>query len=632
MTVDLKKIILTAVAFSTAAVSCTEKVQVEPVPAGRGIEFALAYEDYHDGEGLATDGSSGNAARTAGLFTFADYDRVEFAVMDGDGTRYRDMMGLYDKSSSSIRVEGLVEGSYSLLVLGIRGDDASDGAAIEDINSLSDIWLSFPEDISRPLSAEYFYSLTPFDVIRKQSAGGYVLSADIEGPVIQKRIVGRVDFDFSFSRPEIEAAVESNTVTLRKPGFSTAVSADGKFHGRTTAEKWTLDMAEGRTFYLLPASGEDAVEGTAEILSGSYSGDKVRRFYDFGLGGVSSNVMQTVRIKAAHPDDESGTLYVTEKFYEAGNHAGILQDDEPYEVYTDKSLRRFNTSAPLQVSVTEDGRLNVRFYSPREVRDVLVRAKIPAEGDFFVDLAYFDRIPAFADFYGNIALTERSAFYRTDSGRIAEIGRKSTADLAGMEFRIESGDPYWGKLEKIEHGWNVGFDLYGGDPTLPDGGPKGNWMGIRPVHCREAVAFFLNFTYMIDMPEHERILRENQDRLYGNGGVDDKVAVETVLEQMRQPRTVNVGLVYTGNGVLGLGGGSVFGAYQGGWLEHYTSRYACEIMFHELGHVMGYSHNSSFTYGPWAQELMNSFYVTHLSEMPIDSPGYTDSAGNPNLY
>ena len=28
-------------------------------------------------------------------------------------------------------------------------------------------------------------------------------------------------------------------------------------------------------------------------------------------------------------------------------------------------------------------------------------------------------------------------------------------------------------------------------------------------------------------------------------------------------------------------------------------------MFHELGHVMGYSHSSSFTYGPWAQELMN---------------------------
>ena len=157
-------------------------------------------------------------------------------------------------------------------------------------------------------------------------------------------------------------------------------------------------------------------------------------------------------------------------------------------------------------------------------------------------------------------------------------------------------------------------------------------MGIRPVHCREAVALFLNFTYMIDMPEHEEILRQNVDRLYGNGGVNDKVSVETVLRQMRQTRTLNVGLVYAGHGVVGLGGGSVFGAYQQAWFQHYFNTYSCEIMFHELGHVMGYSHSSSFTYGPWAQELMNNFYVQHIAEMPIDSPAYLNSAQNPNRY
>lgn len=157
-------------------------------------------------------------------------------------------------------------------------------------------------------------------------------------------------------------------------------------------------------------------------------------------------------------------------------------------------------------------------------------------------------------------------------------------------------------------------------------------MGIRPVHCREVVAFFLNFTYMIDMQEHEDILRANEDRLYGNGGVTDKVSAETVLKQMRQPRSLRVGLVYTGNGVLGLGGGDVFGAYQGAWLSHYTDTYACEVMFHELGHVMGYSHDSAFTYGPWAQELMNQFYVDHLYLMPIDSPDYLKSKQSPALY
>ena len=96
--------------------------------------------------------------------------------------------------------------------------------------------------------------------------------------------------------------------------------------------------------------------------------------------------------------------------------------------------------------------------------------------------------------------------------------------------------------------------------------------------------------------------------------------------------TLCVGLVYSGNGVLGLGGGSTFGAYQQAWLQHYWNTYSCEIMFHELGHVMGYSHSSSFTYGPWAQQLMNNFYVTHLKDFPIDSPRHLESSSNATLY
>ena len=101
---------------------------------------------------------------------------------------------------------------------------------------------------------------------------------------------------------------------------------------------------------------------------------------------------------------------------------------------------------------------------------------------------------------------------------------------------------------------------------------------------------------------------------------------------MRQPRTLRVGLVYPGNGVVGLGGGSTFGAYQPAWMQHYFDTYSCEVMFHELGHVMGYNHSSSFTYGPWAQELMNHFYVEHISEMPIDKPDYLNTKENPYLY
>ena len=55
-------------------------------------------------------------------------------------------------------------------------------------------------------------------------------------------------------------------------------------------------------------------------------------------------------------------------------------------------------------------------------------------------------------------------------------------------------------------------------------------------------------------------------------------------------------------------------------------------MFHELGHVLGYNHSSSFTNGAWSQQLMSNFYLKHLKELPIDSPDYLDSKSNDNLY
>ena len=47
---------------------------------------------------------------------------------------------------------------------------------------------------------------------------------------------------------------------------------------------------------------------------------------------------------------------------------------------------------------------------------------------------------------------------------------------------------------------------------------------------------------------------------------------------------------------------------------------------------MGYGHSSAFTYGPWAEQLMNNFYVQNLSQFPIDSYKYLDSRNNPHRY
>ena len=575
----------------------------------------------------------GEEATRSDLRQDTDYDRAAFYVVDESGAAVSGIKGLYDRNTSEIRIEGLREGDYRLLVLGVRGDADADRVTIRTIGRLDDEWLTFPADLDRPLEAEYFYSQTPFRVVAQPADGGYELVSIMDGQPVQHRIIGRADFAFTYNNLYVETALQSRSVELSGPRFRTGFSAAGEFEGSSDGRACTMDLDAADSYLFPPTVDGEPLRGTVSLTTRDYRGHTVRRDFAFTLEEIAPNRIGKIHIPVVHPDDASAVAFVTEQTFDKVGIQYILQDGEPKEVYTDRAQRSFNTAEPLQISATDDGRLHVRFYSPRELKGVLIRARIAsAAGGEFFDAAWFDRIPPFADFYTEWPAAQRECFARTESGRIVKIGPVQAGELAAAEFSVTSEDPYWEKLRGIVHGWNIAFALYGGNPDLPDGGPVGNWMGIRPVHCREAVALFLNFTYMIDMPEHEEILRQNVDRLYGNGGVNDKVSVETVLRQMRQTRTLNVGLVYAGHGVVGLGGGSVFGAYQQAWFQHYFNTYSCEIMFHELGHVMGYSHSSSFTYGPWAQELMNNFYVQHIAEMPIDSPAYLNSAQNPNRY
>lgn len=573
----------------------------------------------------------GEVTRVSELRT--DYDRVEFRVIDrATGEAVGDLKGLYDPGDSELRIEGLRAGDYLLLVLGIRGDWSRDGVEVHPIARIDEEWVSFPADLGEPLTAEYFYSQSPFTVQTDVTPEGSVTAQVTGTQTLQHRIIGRADFTFTYENPYIRTALVSSRATLRGARFHTGMTGEGVFTGRSGELTLDVDLGEVSSFCFLPLTEGSALGGEIELVTRTYRGGEVRRTFAYELADLEANRIERIETRVVHPDNTSGTMFITPQAYAEGAHGQILQDGEPKTVYTDPAQRRFNTAAPLQLSVTAEGELHARFYSPRPLSGVLVRARIPRVESEFLDLAWFDSIPPFADFYERLPQIVRPTQCLSESGRWVDLPQLTADDFEGVEFTVECEDPYWKKLQQIIHGWTIAFSLFDGDPDRPDGGPSGNWMGIRPVHCREAVAFFLNFTYMIDMPEHETILQENQDRLYGNGGVNDKVTPERVLSQMRQSRSLNVGLVYPGNGIVGLGGGSSYGVYQQAWLQHYHNTYSCEIMFHELGHVMGYSHSSSFTYGPWAQELMNHFYVNHLDQMPIDSPDYLNSSRNPTLY
>lgn len=613
---------LTFIAFlcTLLLISCNQEEYSEASSTSNqsGIVFNLQREGY---EGKETRSSENDSS---------PYDQLYYFIADENGNRVENIKTYYKTSTSEIYAEGLHKGEYQLLVLGIKGNAIKDRAIVRTPGHIDDEWLAFPDDLQKPLEAEYFYSKTPFSIIEIQTAEGTQETVSISQAVIQKRIMSRVDFNFSYNNPYVQNAVTDKTLSLGQIKFYTTLSGNGELGGESNGITNTISLNQHTSYFFMPMCNGSTFHGEITLSTRNYLKEERRQIYNFDQETLTANHIHHVETHVNHPDDKAVTMLITPAAYNAGDHTLILQDDETKEVYTNASVRKFNTAQPLQVSVTEEGKLHIRFYSPRQLNNVLIKMQLPQVSDEYFDLAYFDSIPAFGDFFEEIPLIQRAAMCRTESGKYIEVQKKTKSELAEATFKIEANDPYWDKLQKIEHGWTIYWGLYGGDPEREDGGPVGNWMGIRPVHCRESVAFFLNFTYMIDMPEHEQILHDNADQLYDDN--KQLVKVEEVLKKMRASRTLQVGLVYTGNGIIGLGSGSVFGAYQRGWFEHYFNTYACSVMFHELGHVMGYGHSSSFTYGPWAEQLMNNFYVNNLQKMPINSINYLNSSQNPHQY
>ena len=87
---------------------------------------------------LCEEGYEGDLTRSA-VIEGARYDRVEYYIIDADGELVENIKSKYDSTNGQISVEGLHSGQYSLLVLGIRGDETKDRATINTLQRASDV-------------------------------------------------------------------------------------------------------------------------------------------------------------------------------------------------------------------------------------------------------------------------------------------------------------------------------------------------------------------------------------------------------------------------------------------------------------------------------------------------------------
>ncbi len=595
--------------------SCDEQDNWENRPdTTRGILFHLSEEPY-DGETPQTTRSTG------------EFSRVEHLIVTDDGDPVSNIKSTYLPESRKILAEGLQTGSYKLLVLGIIGDESKDQATVHAISSIHDTWLSFPENLQRPLEAEYFYAQIPFTVsLNSQGKEESSLSE-----VSLKRIIGKVSFDFSYNNDYVRTAVTGLTLHLPNTRFYTTFSANQEYSGQSDGTVQIQSLQEKQEFLFMPIVGDEST-GSIEMVKRHHSDPESMQQYAFRLH-IQPNRNEAVSTTLACDDDHDGIVFATDLAYEESPHYSILSDSESKEVYYDASQRSFYINQPLQVSIDEEARLHTRFYSVRPVKGMTIYARISQYSSEWLKFAYFDEIPVLGDALFPLPFMTRDVVYYTESGKRVKIPRQETFSNSQIEFKLASDDPYWKMLEKIKINWYLSFASFGGDPDAADGQPSGNWRAVRPVHIREYIAFFTNAAYMWELPDCEQTMH---DYVAANGDFHDDqgqpVSVSTVMDQFRNMKSFKIGLIKPG-GVAGLGGSGVYGLAQYILTHHYSNTYYCSLAFHELGHCMGYlGHSSSFTYGPWAEKVMNYYYVNNIHRFPVDSWEYLRSRENPYLY
>lgn len=260
--------------------------------------------------------------------------------------------------------------------MGIKGNPAADRATIHSPENLQEEWLVFPEDLQQPLEAEYFYSQTPFSIVEKQTENGIQEVASIPQEVTQKRIVSRVDFDFAYQNPYVGYAVTDKSLALGDVRFYTTLSGNGELGGESNGTVKALSLNRQTSYLFMPLCKGSTFHGEINLSTRNYRKENRKQVYSFEQRELASNHIHLVETQVNHPDDKAVTMFITPTAYNKGEHSLILQDTERKEVYTDKTVRCFNTAQPLQVSVTEEGKLHTRFYSPRKLTGVLIKMQL----------------------------------------------------------------------------------------------------------------------------------------------------------------------------------------------------------------------------------------------------------------
>lgn len=538
------------------------------------------------------------------------------AVYNAAGVLQRNVHTDISADNSFVRVEGLADGVYKVAFMGVGEVLSDESPTITAPENISDTWLNNTDE-EKPCLNEYFYAEADILV-----SGGVMSSSST---VTMRRIVSLVEIAPIIDNPQFPlGSITEMTITFDKGTLYSGHFIEGGYTGSTQFSNYIMDSS--RQFYTLPSRNEASVKGYITIYGKRYNDVEFSMEYTFDVS-IGRNKKTIIRPHYDVVGDEYGTIRLFDAERNASNSQLFFQDGQSYKSV---AARSFYPERPLTISFSKDKKKAIITHCAAVgVKDVTILAKRINDVEYF-ELAWLESMKPFEE--RTIELPA-NRFYKTESGGVVHIDDIETKRLY---FKYRSNEAFLNKINKSS--WPVKIEFV--QPDADTLNTTYSALAIRPVHAREYVVLFTNIAYVLSNGWKEAMLTSEKEKPL----VDDKgnvVPLATVFfpkiwnpiaaQSVLKVHIINHLVKPITLGIAGIGYGSFYGLQQKVLFNCENSGYL-SIPYHEYGHVLGYGHESSFTYNQMTSVSSAIHGKLYQESQTPYTTNILHSAQNPNIY
>lgn len=498
----------------------------------------------------------------------------------------------------SISMSGLKSGHYSIVFLAIEKRPGENNDAVHELKSVQDLWLSVSEMDNTLNKRGYYKGKMDFELQPEQA-----LSLTVTLHNMSSKINVEVKTH--------QQVIQDIKISLDDP-VATGFTGEGGYVGEKSIQD--LSIMPARSIEVFPFSNGAKVSGKVLVTFADIDGVLHKESYLFSDCVLEANKISTVKVELSNPYEGLDQLNVSPADFTDENTWRILTDSEPDSIVFNQNRRSFRINEPLQVDLKTEGKFHFIFYSAHPIDDAHILICSKEISDEYFEIAHFERIEILQEAYMPFTLSgEKDKKYKTESGRIITVRAGKKIDMNNIDFKIVCNDPYWKKIEQIKAKWLIRFSTYGTSPEKPT---NGYWRYMRPNFCRQAIALFTNIAWMNETEEYRELLVSNNGKYWVNAARTEFIQDNTtVISKLRNKSVFTIGLVGVADGLSSSAG--KFGVAGYIYNGHYSAPYHAYVVFHELGHCMGYPHKTALVDGLWAQKHASPLYLQMAKELKL---------------